>query len=261
MAPNLLASPGGRLTSATLVGETPGWTASPARQPSPCHAGAAPIPVWSGNNVRVRLNPGGKRQLNAALHFIALTQLRPGIHPPARTLYERLRASGKTRPEALRVLKRRLADVVYRNLHHDQQRKVHMAGASGLQRRKAVLRIRPTSSPHQGRDERSRVGAARRAATPQAPLTGRSDPNSQLVGESATPNQATLSDQYPQLNVGESQGGSVKPWSRPPQPRWRPLCGSPPRAARRPAGPERDGAETGASARRQAGPRGYRSEP
>ncbi|MEE1941683.1 IS110 family transposase [Streptomyces sp. TRM 70361] len=132
LAPNLLAIPGvGALTAATLVGETAGIDRFASKAAFALHAGAAPIPVWSGNNVRVRLNRGGNRRLNAALHVIALTQLRPEIHPPARALYDRLTAAGKTRPEALRVLKRRLADVVYRSLHHDHQRQAHPDGSSG----------------------------------------------------------------------------------------------------------------------------------
>ncbi|MEV0293526.1 transposase [Nocardia sp. NPDC050710] len=84
------------------------------------HAGTAPIPVWTGNRTRLGLNRGGNRQLNAALHRIAVTQLR--THPPARALVERRTARGSSKTEALRVLKRHLADVVY---HRLQQTKPH----------------------------------------------------------------------------------------------------------------------------------------
>lgn len=74
-APQLLALPGcGPLTAAKLVGET----ANPARFCSEArfamHAGAAPIPASSGKTTRHRLARGGNRQLNAALHRIAVTQ-------------------------------------------------------------------------------------------------------------------------------------------------------------------------------------------
>jgi transposase len=102
----------GALTAAKIVGET----ANPARFRSEAcfamHAGVAPIPASSGRTHRHRLARGGNRQLNAALHRIALTQIgRPaGL---GHTYYHRRRAGGDTRMEALRALKRRLARVVY----------------------------------------------------------------------------------------------------------------------------------------------------
>jgi hypothetical protein len=59
----------------------------------------------------------GNRQLNAALHRIAGTQLR--VHPPAQAYLMRLQAKGKSKREALRVLKRRLVRVVFNLLHAD----------------------------------------------------------------------------------------------------------------------------------------------
>jgi hypothetical protein len=64
-----------------------------------------------------RLDRGGNRQVNAALHRIAITRLR--IHPDAQTYIQRRLAAGNTKKEALRVLKRRLADIVYRRLLND----------------------------------------------------------------------------------------------------------------------------------------------
>jgi transposase len=118
--PHLVALPGcGPLTAAKLVGEV----ADIGRFHSPdafaMWAGVAPIPVWSGNTQRFRLNRGGNRQANAALHRIAITQIR--CHPDAQTYLKRRLAGGDTKPEALRALKRRLADVVYRALHADIQ--------------------------------------------------------------------------------------------------------------------------------------------
>ena len=77
VAPQLLALPGcGALTAAKIVGET----ANPARFRSEAcfamHAGVAPIPASSGRTDRHRLARGGNRQLNAALHRIAVTQIR-----------------------------------------------------------------------------------------------------------------------------------------------------------------------------------------
>ncbi|WP_448612615.1 IS110 family transposase [Modestobacter sp. URMC 112] len=80
--------------------------------------GSAPIPASSGRTVRHRLNRGGNRQLNRALHTIAITEIR--AETEGRVYYERKRAAGKTSREALRCLKRRLSDVVYRTLRADQ---------------------------------------------------------------------------------------------------------------------------------------------
>ena len=77
-------------------------------------AGAAPIPVWSASNTRYRLNRGDNRQTNAALHRIAITQMR--IHLEAQAFIKRRLETGSTKREAIRLLKRKLANVVYRNL-------------------------------------------------------------------------------------------------------------------------------------------------
>ena len=114
-APRLLSLPGcGVLTAAKLVGET----ANPSRFRSEAcfamHAGVAPIPASSGKTNRHRLARGGNRQLNAALHRIAVTQIR--LNGLGQAYYQRRRAQGDTSMEALRVLKRRLARVVYQLL-------------------------------------------------------------------------------------------------------------------------------------------------
>ena len=83
------------------------------------HNGTAPLPVWSGNRERHRLSRTGNRQLNAAIHRIAITQMR--CHPDARAYLDRRLANGNTKTEALRALKRRLSDVVYRQLLADAQ--------------------------------------------------------------------------------------------------------------------------------------------
>jgi transposase len=78
------------------------------------YCGTAPIAVSSGDVVRHRLSRAGDRQLNYALHVMAITQI---SHDTAgRAYYQRKRAAGKSHKEALRCLKRRLSDVVYRQL-------------------------------------------------------------------------------------------------------------------------------------------------
>ena len=81
------------------------------------HAGVAPLDASSGKHQRHRLDRGGNRQLNCALHHIAITQAR--MHPPARAYLERKQSEGKSRREALRCLKRQLARTVYTTLKNE----------------------------------------------------------------------------------------------------------------------------------------------
>jgi transposase len=119
LAPALLSLQGcGHLTAAKLVGETGGARRFRSRAAFAAHNGSAPIPVWSGNTVRHRLNRGGNRQLNAALHRIAITQLRcPGA---GRDYVAKRMADGDTKLEAIRALRRRLSDEVFRRMAADE---------------------------------------------------------------------------------------------------------------------------------------------
>jgi transposase len=118
LAPSLLALPGcGALTAAKILGEVGDVRRFKSRSAFAMHTGTAPVPVWSGNTERHRLNRGGNRQLNCALHRIVVTQMqRPG---PARDYLDRRLASGSTKTEAIRSLRRHLANIVYRRLHDD----------------------------------------------------------------------------------------------------------------------------------------------
>src|SRR5664280_410894 len=127
LAPNLLALFGcGSLTAAKLVAETAGIGRFRSRAAYASHTGTAPIPVWSGNVVRHRLNRGGNRQLNAALHRIAITQLRcPGL---GQAYVAKRIAAGDTKTEAIRALRRRLSDEAYRRLQADEAARAGMEG-------------------------------------------------------------------------------------------------------------------------------------
>lgn len=115
VAPELLAIRGcAALTAAKLLGEAGGVRRFRSEAAFAMHAGAGPLEASSGERQRHRLNRSGNRQLNAALHRIAVTQLR--IHPPAQAFLERKRREGKGKREALRCLKRHLARVVYKTL-------------------------------------------------------------------------------------------------------------------------------------------------
>jgi transposase len=115
LRPDLLAEQGcGTLTAATLIGHTAGAERFPTDGHFARQAGAAPIPVSSGRRDRVRLNRGGDRQLNCALHRIAVTRAR--TCPSTRAYLDRKLAEGKTKPEAYRCLKRHLARRFWRLL-------------------------------------------------------------------------------------------------------------------------------------------------
>ena len=118
LAPALLALDGvGELTAAKIVAETAGVTRFRSKDAYARHNGTAPLPVWSGNRTRHRLSRTGNRQLNCALHRIAVTQKR--CHPAARAYLARRAASGDPPAQALRALKRRLSDIIYRALLAD----------------------------------------------------------------------------------------------------------------------------------------------
>jgi len=113
--PRLLAELGcGTLTAATLIGRTAGAERFDTDARFARQAGTAPIPVSSGQRDRHRLHRGGDRQLNRALHTIAIT--RAQRDPETRAYLDRKIAEGKTRKEAIRCLKRYLARHFHRLL-------------------------------------------------------------------------------------------------------------------------------------------------
>jgi transposase len=112
IAPRLLTEPGfGPLIAAKLVGEIAGAQrfATPAKLARA--AGVEPIPASSGNTRRQRLDQGGNRQINAALHRVIVTRAR--CHQPTRDYIDRRRREGKSTREATRCLKRYLARRVW----------------------------------------------------------------------------------------------------------------------------------------------------
>ncbi len=119
LAPTLLELEGcGPLTAAKLVGETARASRFRSRAAFARTNGTAPIPVSSGRSDRHRLNRGGNRQLNCALHRIAVTQMR--ISERGRTYIEHRLENGDTKTEAIRALRRRISDEVFRRLIADE---------------------------------------------------------------------------------------------------------------------------------------------
>ena len=124
LAPHLLAIPGIKvITAARILGETGDIRRFRTPAAFARHNGTAPIPASSGTgrDGPHRLNRGGNRQLNAALHRTAITQAR--CHDGARALLQRRTETRReTRKASLRVLKRHISDVIYRAMAADAWR-------------------------------------------------------------------------------------------------------------------------------------------
>jgi transposase len=113
--PQLLAETGcGPLVAAILIGRTAGAQRFRSDASFALQSGTAPIPCSSGQRTQHRLNRGGDRQLNHALHIIAVTRAR--YDPDTKAYLARKEAEGKTKKGALRCLKRHLARRFHRLL-------------------------------------------------------------------------------------------------------------------------------------------------
>jgi transposase len=112
----------GVLTAAKLIGEIAGIGRFASDAKLARLAGSAPIPASSGRTTRHRLDRGGNRQLNCALHRLAVTKGR--LDPDTAAYLARKQAEGKSRREALRCLKRHLARRVWRLLQPPTDRGV-----------------------------------------------------------------------------------------------------------------------------------------
>jgi len=121
VAPSLLALPGcGVLMAAKIVGETADVTRFRSESAFARFAGVGPLPNWSGNTAgTMRSHRSGNRQVNTALHRIALVQIRRG--GPGATYYQMRTEAGDQPSRARRCLKRHLARAVYRALKADRQ--------------------------------------------------------------------------------------------------------------------------------------------
>jgi len=114
--PALLEQPGcGTVTAAIIIGHTAGAQRFRSDACFARHTGTAPIPASSGKTQRHRLHRGGDRQLNRAIHIIALSQLQ--WDPATRAYLERKVAEGKSKREAIRCLKRYLARRIWHLLY------------------------------------------------------------------------------------------------------------------------------------------------
>ena len=111
----------GPIVAAMLIGFSGDPTRFTTASRYAAYTGTAPIEFSSGGRTTHRLSRRGNRRLNHALHCAAITQIRHR-HSPGRAYYDRKLAEGHTPREAIRGLKRRLSDVVWRHLVADAQR-------------------------------------------------------------------------------------------------------------------------------------------
>jgi transposase len=118
-SPQLLAQPRiGTVTAAIIIGRTAGAKRFRSEACFARHCGTAPIPASSGKTVRHRLHRGGDRQLNRAIHIIALGRM--AGDPETRAYIERRVSEGKTKLEAIRCLKRHIARQIWHLLYNTQ---------------------------------------------------------------------------------------------------------------------------------------------
>ncbi|MET8911617.1 transposase, partial [Micromonospora sp. NPDC004551] len=142
--------------AARLLVEIADITRFPNRAHFASWNGTAPIDASSGEQVRHRLSRAGNRQINRVLHIMATVQLRNPTE--GRAYFDRKKASGKTSMEAMRALKRRLSDIVYRCMISDAV--ATMAAGPGGHRGTTTDSSVTDSHPPAGSSEKSLPGPA-----------------------------------------------------------------------------------------------------
>lgn len=113
----------GPVSAGLILGEVGEVSRFPTRNHFASYTGTAPVAVSSGDSNRHRLNRAGNRQLNHAIHIAAIAQIR--YDTPGRAYFRRKLDEGKSRREALRCLKRRISDAVWRQLQLDRETVQH----------------------------------------------------------------------------------------------------------------------------------------
>jgi transposase len=143
--------------AARLLVEVGDITRFPDRGHFASWTGTAPIDASSGDHVRHRLSRGGNRQINRVLHIMAVVQLRNPTE--GRAYFDRKKASGKTSMEAMRCLKRRLSDLVYRTMLEDLVA-AQRTGPGGQPGNDSVSSA-TDSQPNAGSSDKSHPGPAK----------------------------------------------------------------------------------------------------
>jgi transposase len=159
----------GPVVAAMVIGHARNINRFADRDHFAAYAGTAPIEFESGGRSIRRLSLRGNRQLNHAIHIAAVTQIRHR-HSPGRAFYDRKLAAGKTKKEALRALKRRITDAIYRQLRADAARKeAGPGGQAGTTHQSSVTGFEPRTPALRKNHSRTRPNARtgpRRAPQP-----------------------------------------------------------------------------------------------
>jgi transposase len=150
--------------AARLLVEVADVTRFPSKAHFASWNGTAPIDASSGDQVRHRLSRAGNRQINRVLHIMATVQLRTDTE--GRAYFDRKKAAGKTSMEAMRCLKRRLSDIVYRRMVDDAI--AQAATGPGGQRGHDSDSSATGSHPHTGSSDKPLPGPA--TSQPKTPL-------------------------------------------------------------------------------------------
>jgi transposase len=180
--------------AARLLVEVAGITRFPDRGHFASWNGTAPIDASSGDHVRHRLSRAGNRQINRVLHIMAVVQLR---HPTkGRAYYDCKVAAGKTPREAMRALKRRLSDVVFRQMNADTRRaRTGPGGHSGA----ATDSSATGCNPDAGSSDKSLPGPATSDPTPSF------HPILPVIPADAAPRRTAAAVKRPVLDGGEDR--------------------------------------------------------
>jgi transposase len=161
----------GPVGAARILGDVGDIARFPTRARFASWSGTAPIDASSGQQHRHRLSRAGNRRLNRVLHIMAIVQIRHDT--PGRDYYRRKLAAGKTPMEALRCLKRRLSDAVYRQLIADAagRQEAGPGGHSGATKKSSAASPTPAADS----SDKSLPGPATGNAT--APSQARKTPS------------------------------------------------------------------------------------
>jgi transposase len=159
----------GPVVAAMVIGYTGDVRRFVNRDHYAAYTGTSPIEMSSGGRVVHRLSRRGNRQLNHAIHIAAITQIR-FAHSPGRAFFDRKVAEGKTKREAVRALKRRISDAIYRQLLHDTAN-TGPGGQTGTALESSVTDLEPQQPVLRKNHSRTRPNA--RTRRPAAPTTRR----------------------------------------------------------------------------------------
>jgi len=161
----------GSVNAAMILGEVGNVARFATRHHFAAYNGTAPAQWGSGGDTHDRVNLGGNRRLNHAVHIAAITQTRyPG---PGRDYYQRKRAEAKTAKEALRALKRRISDSIYRQLLTDAKARQAEATGPGGQVGAALSSSAANRSPMVSTSDRPQPGPVTTDPTPAALRAGK----------------------------------------------------------------------------------------